>query len=94
MPADADVGARSEELRARIEAAAARLEASPRDRRGFRAVHHTYLQPAPTQAAAAELLDLPTTTYRRHLALGIARITEVLRHEDLDAGARRADELA
>ena len=89
VPADADDRARSEELRARIAAAAARLEASPRDRRGFRAVHHTYLQPAPTQAAAAELLDLPTTTYRRHLAWGIARITELLRHEDLDAGRAR-----
>jgi AAA ATPase domain len=86
VPADADDRARGEELRARIAAAAARLEASPRDLRGFRAVHHTYLQPAPTQAAAAELLDLPTTTYRRHLAWGIARITELLRHEDLDAG--------
>jgi hypothetical protein len=86
LPADADDRTRSEELRARINAAAARLEASPRDRRGFRALHHTYLQPAQTQAAAAELLDLPTTTYRRHLAWGIARITELLRHEDLDAG--------
>ena len=89
VPAGADDRARSEELRARIAAAAARLEASPRDRRGFRAVHHTYLQPAATQAAAAELLDLPTTTYRRHLAWGIARITELLRHEDLDAGRAR-----
>ena len=88
VPADADDRARSEELRVRIAAAAARLGASPRDRRGFRAVHHTYLQPAATQAAAAELLDLPTTTYRRHLASGIARITELLRQEDLDA--RRA----
>ena len=89
VPADADDLARSEELRARIAAAAARLEASPRDRRGFRAVHHTYLQPAQTQAAAAKLLDLPTTTYRRHLAWGVARITELLRHEDLDAGRTR-----
>ena len=85
VPADADVRARTEELRARIAAAAARLEASPRDRRAFRALHHTYLRPAPTQAAAAELLDLPTTTYRRHLALGISRVTELLRQEDLDA---------
>lgn len=89
VPADADDRVRSEELRSRITAAAARLEASPRDRRGFRALHHTYLQPAATQAAAAELLDLPTTTYRRHLAWGVARITELLRQEDLDAGRAR-----
>jgi hypothetical protein len=71
--------------------AAARLEASPRDRRGYRALHHTYLQPAATQAAAAELLDLPmTTTYRRHLAAGIHRLAEILRQEDLDAGRSRS----
>ena len=37
---------------------------------------------APTQAAAAELLDLPTTTYRRHLTAGIARLTELLWQEE------------
>lgn len=89
VPDDADDQVRIEELRARIAAAAALLEGSPRDRRGFRALHHTYLQPASTQAAAAELLDLPTTTYRRHLAWGIARITKLLRHEDLEAARTR-----
>jgi hypothetical protein len=89
VPQDADDRERADALRARIAAAAARLEASPRDRRGLRALHHTYLQPAATQAAAAELLDLPTTTYRRHLAWGVARITELLRQEDLDAGRAR-----
>lgn len=57
------------------------MEASPRDRRAFRALHHTYLQPAETQVAAAELLGLPMTTYRRHLATGLARITEILWQE-------------
>ncbi len=85
VPAEADDRARIEVLRARIRDAAARLESSPRGRRGFRAVHHTYLQPAPTQAAAAELLDLPTTTYRRHLAAGAARLIEILRQDDLDS---------
>lgn len=77
--------ARADALRAAIRDAAARLEASPRDRRAFRALHHTYLKPAPTQAAAAELLDLPTTTYRRHLSEGIERITEILRAEERDS---------
>jgi hypothetical protein len=85
VPVDADTQTREAELRARIRAAAARLEASPRERRGFRALHHTYLQPAETQAAAAELLDLPTTTYRRHLATGVAHLIELLRQDDLDA---------
>ncbi|WP_186763233.1 ATP-binding protein [Lentzea tibetensis] len=64
-----------------IARAARVMEASPRDRRAFRVLHHTYLQPAETQAAAAELLDLPMTTYRRHLAAGVARITEILWQE-------------
>jgi hypothetical protein len=84
LPADADDRTRSEELRTRIRAAAARLEASPRDRRGYRALHHTYLQPAATQAQAAELLDLPMSTYRRHLATGIERLTQILRQEEKD----------
>jgi hypothetical protein len=69
-------------VREAILAAAAVMERSPRDRRGYRALHHTYLQPAPTQAAAAELLDLPRTTYRRRLTAGIGRLTELLWQEE------------
>lgn len=75
-----------EALRIVFREAAARMEASPRDRRAFRALHHTYLVPAETQAKAAELLDLPMTTYRRHLVAGVERITQLLRRADLDAG--------
>jgi hypothetical protein len=72
-------------LRTLLREAVSQLERSPRDRRAFRALHHTYVQPAPTQAAAAELLDLPMTTYRRHLASGIARVTELLQQAERDA---------
>lgn len=65
-------------LREAIADAAAELEASPRDRRAFRALHHTYLRPAATQQAAADLLDLPMSTFRRHLAEGVARLTDLL----------------
>lgn len=82
----ADLPRRAAVLRDLIRDAAARMEASPRDRRAFRALHHTYLQPAATQAEAARLLDLPMTTYRRHLAAGIERLTQLLRQEDLDVG--------
>jgi hypothetical protein len=85
VAADADVIAHVNVLRERIDAAAARLEASPRDRRAFRALHHTYLQPAQTQADAAELLDLPTSTYRRHLGAGVSRLTAILLADDLDS---------
>jgi hypothetical protein len=65
-------------LREAIADAAAELEASPRDRRAFRALHHAYLRPAATQQDAADLLDLPMSTFRRHLAEGIARLTDLL----------------
>ena len=69
---------RAAALREAIAGAAAELEASPRDRRAFRALHHTYLRPAATQQAAADLLDLPMSTFRRHLAEGIERLTDLL----------------
>ena len=83
LPSGAAPADRGRAVRDALLAAAAVVEASPRDRRAFRALHHTYLQPAATQAAAAELLDLPTTTYRRHLAAGIARVTELLWQEEV-----------
>ncbi len=54
------------------------LQASPRDAKLYRALHHTYLQPAVTQEQAAELLDLPFSTYRRHLKSGLTRVAEIL----------------
>jgi hypothetical protein len=71
-------------LREALRAAAVALEDSPQDRRAFRALHHTYLRPAGTQARAAELLRLPMATYRRHLASGIGRLTELLWQEETD----------
>lgn len=78
LPMGATAVERGRAVRAVLVAAAQVLEASPRDRRVYRAVAHTYLHPAATQAAAAELLDLPTSTYRRHLTAGIDRLTELL----------------
>jgi hypothetical protein len=54
------------------------LRSSPRDVKLYRAVYHTYISPAPTQEQAAERLDLPFSTYRRHLKEGLARVAEVL----------------
>ncbi len=72
-------------LRQVIVAATTALASAPRDRRGARALHHTYVQPADTQAQAAELLRLPMSTYRRHLAAGITRLTEVLWQQELES---------
>ncbi|MER7574942.1 ATP-binding protein [Streptomyces sp. NPDC126514] len=61
------------------------VEALPRERGGekrHRALVTTYLKGAPTQEAAAERLDLPFSTYRRHLTSGVERVAELLwRHE-------------
>ncbi|MFE7122054.1 hypothetical protein ACFU99_42135, partial [Streptomyces sp. NPDC057654] len=68
---DADDRLRAAALREAVLEAAAELETSAADRRAFRALHHTYLRPAGSQARAASLLGLPMTTYRRHLAAGV-----------------------
>lgn len=54
------------------------LQQTPRDMKGYRALYHTYLHPAPTQEQVAEMLDLPFSTYRRHLKQGIERLTDLL----------------
>jgi hypothetical protein len=51
---------------------------SPRQAKLYRALYHTYFQPAPTQERAAELLDLPFSTFRRHLKAGITQLTDML----------------
>ena len=48
-----------------------------------RAVDRTYVRAAATQEAAAEVLGLPFSTYRRHLAAGVERLTERLWHWEL-----------
>lgn len=62
----------------RLLAAVEQLRSHPRDEKLHRALDRTYLRPAATQELAAELLDLPFSTYRRHLTHGIARVATVL----------------
>ena len=54
------------------------LFANERDRRLYRVLDLTYFNPAPKQEAAAERLGLSFSTYRRHLAAGVDRLTEWL----------------
>jgi hypothetical protein len=65
-------------LRKLIEEATAQLQAAPKENKYYRALYHTYFQPAANQEQSAELLDLPFSTYRRHLVRGIERATEIL----------------
>lgn len=80
--ARADDGAGTAErvavLQAILKQACATLEASPQEAKLYRALYHTYLQPAPTQELAAERLDLPFSTFRRHLKTGTTRLAEIL----------------
>jgi hypothetical protein len=75
---DAGEAERIAALRTLAKEAAEALQSSPRGMKFYRALYHTYLQPAPTQERAAELLDLPFSTFRRHLKGGITQVTEML----------------
>ncbi|HEY5574249.1 MAG TPA: hypothetical protein VIK64_14605, partial [Anaerolineales bacterium] len=57
--------------------------ASPRSEKYYRALERTYFHPAPTQEAAAELLDLPFSTYRRHLKAGIEHVIDALWQQEI-----------
>jgi hypothetical protein len=70
-------------LQALLRTATATLTANPKDAKLHRALWHTYLEPAPTQEQAAELLGLPFNTYRYHLAKGIERVADWLWQREL-----------
>ncbi len=61
-----------------IKEAAEPLRDSPRDVKFYRVLYHTYFHPAPTQEQAAELLDVPFSTYRRHLKTAVEQLAETL----------------
>jgi hypothetical protein len=71
-------------LQALLREAAESLRTIPRDRKLYRALERTYLEPAETQEAAAELLGLPFSTYRYQLTSGTARVTEWLWRLELE----------
>jgi hypothetical protein len=75
-------------LRSLINGAAQLLKADPRSESHYRVLDRTYLRPAPSQEKAAELLDLPFSTYRRYRDRGIAAITQWLWDQDLESAAR------
>ncbi len=87
-------GAGSEERRAALRdvlrEGAESLQASPRTAKGYQSVRLTYLEPAASQEQAADLLDLPFSTYRRHLAAGVAEITHRLWLQEIGANGGAA----
>ncbi|MEW5959649.1 MAG: ATP-binding protein, partial [Chloroflexota bacterium] len=86
--ANADETGRAVTLQKSIRAAAERLQATPRQEKLYKALYHTYFFPAPTQEQAAELLDLPFSTFRRHLKAGVDYLTEMLWQQELGTGEK------
>jgi hypothetical protein len=78
-----------ETIRTLLRDAAEQLAASPRTRRQYDALRHTWFEPARTQEEAAELLDLPFSTYRRHLATAVDRVSAELWRRELALGTFR-----
>lgn len=72
-----------EALQRLLRETADQLKASRRQSKFYRALDRTYLRPAPTQEQAAELLNLPFSTYRRHLKAAIEAITERLWQQEI-----------
>ena len=75
-------------LRELILDAAQVVKSDPRTETQYRVLDRTYLRPAPSQEKAAELLDLPFSTYRRYRDRGIEAITDWLWEQDLESTSR------
>jgi hypothetical protein len=73
-------------LRELLRDAAAPLADAPRTRRLHDALRVTWFEPERTQEAAAEALDLPFSTYRRHLAAAVDHVTGELWRRELALG--------
>jgi hypothetical protein len=68
----------AERLQATLVDAVERVGDEPRGELLRRVLDRSFVHAAPTQEAAAEVLDLSFSTYRRHLAKAIERVTDLL----------------
>jgi hypothetical protein len=71
-------GPSADQLRTTIDSAVAYLGNQPKGDQLCAVLNRTYLRPAPTQEAAAEVLDLSLSTYRRYLAKALEQLTDLL----------------
>lgn len=78
LPPDAPTAERVAALREAITSVAGRLQSSPRDMKRYEALRHVYFEPAPSQERAAELADVPFSTFRRYLSEGVSEIALAL----------------
>ena len=71
-------GASGARLRSTLLGGIAHLAREPRGEALQRVLDRTFVRAAPTQEAAAELLGLPFSTYRRYLAKAVERLADLL----------------
>jgi DNA-directed RNA polymerase specialized sigma24 family protein len=71
-------GPAADQLRATIQEAVTSLGSEPKGDPLRAVLQRTFVRGAPTQEAAAEVLGLPFSTYRRHLARAIEQLTDLL----------------
>jgi hypothetical protein len=76
--ATAPGGPSTDRLRASIEDAVGCLGNEPKGDLLRAVLERTFVRAAPTQEAAAEVLGLPFSTYRRHLAKALEQVTDLL----------------
>jgi hypothetical protein len=71
------------QLQTLLREGAERLTANAKSQKLYRVLWHTYFEPAPTQETAAELLDLPFSTYRYQLGKAVEQIVGWLWQQEL-----------
>jgi energy-coupling factor transporter ATP-binding protein EcfA2 len=79
-------------LAAAVREAVEALATDPRREKYHRALDRTFVHAAPTQERAAEVLDLPFSTYRRHLTRGIELVIASLWDQELYGPMRASPE--
>lgn len=80
---ESDDQARLEMLMGLVNEAVDLIKNNAKQEKAFKALDRTYLRPATSQEQAAELLDLPFSTFRRHLTKGVTELTAVLWRKEL-----------
>ncbi|MFI5895930.1 ATP-binding protein [Actinoplanes sp. NPDC051513] len=84
------LGADAGEVRASVVAAVGRLADMPKGDQLRAVLNRTFIRAAPNQEAAAEVLGLPFSTYRRHLGRAVEQVTELLWAMEIGTGGLTA----
>ncbi len=71
-------------LQSLIREACETMRGARREGKFLRALYHGYIKPAPTQERAAEAMDVPFSTYRRHLKSGINTVADFLWKREIE----------